>query len=1493
MNKIIPNFRFLGKFKQLGSIVSVVLLCIICLSFTNATKENNNAFSFFEMDDALNLFNWSSGPTDTVDLALVISTPNTFACPGSQVNFSIEILNQGTTTVESFELTNYVPDGLTLSTTGNTGWVQTGDKVKKTVVVTLNPNGFTTEFISFDLDADFTGVSLENRMEISAADCDTDPNNAPPFELDSNLDDIDDDVIGGDNIIDGSFGDEDDHDFATVMNDAPQLTDINVTSSVCNFDNGSVSLTPSNFASYDWSDGGTGASRTDMFPGEYTVTFTKGNGCSNTAIVEITNDCTGCEAIAGTVTMDADTFCLSADSVLVTFTDDGNSFEPQPQFITSYILTRGDSNAIMAIDTVPQFYVSEKGEYKIHIKIIDILHVPLDELNAIEVGVTPLSFVHEFIQSGGGYLCGALDTVGIPFEVGTAEATIVSQVDETCNLGNGSALLSPSEYTYNWSDGGLGHDRSFLSYGNYTVTVTGCAGCLDTIDVVIGSTCILNDTISFNIEPDSTETFCGDPVPIYFSNNTTTTLCAGGTSGGDGTYGTYTVSETGCLVYTSNSLPGTNVDTICVVVTDDMGNADTTVFIPTIICHTVPQIVNVACDLATSTGDLCFDVPFADIGNFNVTVDGVPVSTGFVGCQEDSSIVYDYSTLFGQGNFGPYELDSWDVDGQDLMVTFQNVQELVDEMNDWDPAANWELDTDNLTISGGDFNQSYGDLEITHSLTNTSVALAPAEVFIFAGTSLELSEGLHTVVYTETGNSCPTGSIQATVSCAPCGPFLPADTVDVIAADCAGTGDFCVNISTADIFDYQILVDGMAYGGALVACDFMGMNDGTTIALNVGIHEVIFTEIATACVDTVIVEVTCPPCDDWLMDEIILETTTCSVAEAVCINVPPADLSDYEIRDNGTLYAGAVGLCDNGTDATIEVDTGFHQITMLNLISGCSDTVNVTLNCVPDTIILDTLIEIGTMDTLCLDEMMTGDLAMLEILCGDTVDMVVNYTIDTVTNCVIFEGIDFGTDTLCFRLIDDMGDRTDVIMSITVTPPCGDGFINMETATLGISDCAGTTPLCLEIPLGEIAGYNIRDNGVPYTNGFQGCDFDTSYSYNYFALPGQGSAGLYTVDLWMVNDSTFSGAFADINALVDSMNVWDPTGGWTLDATNFNIEGGSTSNTYGNITITQTGTGAFSLLELTETLTPNGTQILISDGPHELIFSDTATLCQDTIQAMVFCLLTDVVMDTIFQGETSTICIDTTELLGNVVSISNACPDQSGDAVAFNIIDSTYCVDYEGLSPGNNTGCIVVCDDLGLCDTTLLMITVVVDTLTLPDVLNDADTTMVDQSVVTNLLGNDTINGVFDTIYILNQPTNGVVVLNLDGTATYTPNEGYCDGLVPDSYDYVLCNTSGCDSATVTILVQCALGGELTFFNGFSPNNDGINDFFIIQGIEGYPNNVLLVFNRWGNRVYYKEGYDNTFDGTWENTRLPDGTYFYVFDDGTGTRHSGYVQIAR
>lgn len=77
---------------------------------------------------------------------------------------------------------------------------------------------------------------------------------------------------------------------------------------------------------------------------------------------------------------------------------------------------------------------------------------------------------------------------------------------------------------------------------------------------------------------------------------------------------------------------------------------------------------------------------------------------------------------------------------------------------------------------------------------------------------------------------------------------------------------------------------------------------------------------------------------------------------------------------------------------------------------------------------------------------------------------------------------------------------------------------------------------------------------------------------------------------------------------------------------------------------------------------------------------------------------------------------------------------------------------------------------------------------------------------------------------------------------------------------------------------------------GFSPNGDGINDLFVIRGIDMYPNNSIDIFNRWGNIVFKAHPYQNTWDGTTTmgvnvgGDELPIGTYFYLFDFGNTSK---------
>ncbi|WP_407268158.1 Ig-like domain-containing protein [Tenacibaculum maritimum] len=97
-----------------------------------------------------------------------------------------------------------------------------------------------------------------------------------------------------------------------------------------------------------------------------------------------------------------------------------------------------------------------------------------------------------------------------------------------------------------------------------------------------------------------------------------------------------------------------------------------------------------------------------------------------------------------------------------------------------------------------------------------------------------------------------------------------------------------------------------------------------------------------------------------------------------------------------------------------------------------------------------------------------------------------------------------------------------------------------------------------------------------------------------------------------------------------------------------------------------------------------------------------------------------------------------------------------------------------------------------------------------------------------------------------------------------------------------------CGNVAHSAVLNVTLGDpDITIYNELTPNGDGDNDTFYIDAINKYPNNSLEIYNRWGNLVYSKKGYDNTFEGISngrvnisEGSKLPAGTYFYVLDLG-------------
>ncbi|MGB4844225.1 MAG: gliding motility-associated C-terminal domain-containing protein, partial [Ferruginibacter sp.] len=82
--------------------------------------------------------------------------------------------------------------------------------------------------------------------------------------------------------------------------------------------------------------------------------------------------------------------------------------------------------------------------------------------------------------------------------------------------------------------------------------------------------------------------------------------------------------------------------------------------------------------------------------------------------------------------------------------------------------------------------------------------------------------------------------------------------------------------------------------------------------------------------------------------------------------------------------------------------------------------------------------------------------------------------------------------------------------------------------------------------------------------------------------------------------------------------------------------------------------------------------------------------------------------------------------------------------------------------------------------------------------------------------------------------------------------------------------------------------------NTFSPNNDGINDFWKIQYLDEYKTNHTQVFTRAGQLVFESRGLYIPWNGTFKGKQLPVDTYYYIIEPGSGREpFTGYVTILK
>lgn len=176
-----------------------------------------------------------------------------------------------------------------------------------------------------------------------------------------------------------------------------------------------------------------------------------------------------------------------------------------------------------------------------------------------------------------------------------------------------------------------------------------------------------------------------------------------------------------------------------------------------------------------------------------------------------------------------------------------------------------------------------------------------------------------------------------------------------------------------------------------------------------------------------------------------------------------------------------------------------------------------------------------------------------------------------------------------------------------------------------------------------------------------------------------------------------------------------------------------------------------------------------------------------------------------------------------------------------------------------------------------------------PAANDDAAEMLQDQFIDLFVVENDSPGPVGYNLQLVDLPDNGTAQVSGDDIIEYRPNDQYAG---PDELIYELC-LDACPNMCDTALVRLQVFPILRIPDVITPNGDGVNDTFQIEGIERFPDNELFIYNRWGREIYSTEQYANEWDATFNGTPVPNGTYFYVLNNKrTGEElGKGYVTV--
>ena len=462
---------------------------------------------------------------------------------------------------------------------------------------------------------------------------------------------------------------------------------------------------------------------------------------------------------------------------------------------------------------------------------------------------------------------------------------------------------------------------------------------------------------------------------------------------------------------------------------------------------------------------------------------------------------------------------------------------------------------------------------------------------------------------------------------------------------------------------------------------------------------------------------------------------------------------------------------------------GTYTLTVSDQVNGCSSFVEFT-------IIENSVLTINTVPTQSTDCTNPNGSICLEITGG-----ISPYDISASAGTVMQSCIEFlSNQTVSITLTDAAGCQvlTEVVMEDNCEEDCN--LITPDNITVDAFN--GNATVCLPTEGLDLEEFTFTLNGEAFTPIIGECP--NQYVLYLFSFVLESGTAPYRIVSWNYGTGVMENIeFSTFAELTDLMNTALPSANWEINEDDSTIRGFRSNGGIGSLNIEHIGSGSSFELPLSGANVAYQSIDIEVDTDQMLVVTDPLNNCVDSVLLTVnnqeINSENDTIYLTAFLNTTlMDICLDTSQFTGMLEGLTVCAPAENGMIE----VQTMSCLNYQPNLDflGDDQFCITLCDENGICQTTIFIV-----------------------EVITN---------------------------------------------------------------------------ELIIYNGFSPNGDGVNDFFYIRNIELFPNNKLNIYNRWGNRVYRTESYRNTYEGTFDGKDLPDGTYFYMLEIDE-EMHAGYLHINR